>query len=200
MFNYEDREQAIKTGDKGTVKGRWDNDGYLVLLDKDLPHEKRTSFEAKELRKIQEDNKMSENKAEQLDNVEKALNIKKGEKFKVKDDDDINWKYNGNVIINDYGDDMNAGWVIKLINHPEIIEKLLQKIAVPAKVWQLLKVMQELQYKRVQFYIVVIEFWQCNDGCSTANVTMKDEIPEQLRGKPYDISDILNSGRYVEGE
>jgi hypothetical protein len=123
MFNYEDRVQAIKTGDKGTVKGRWDNNGYLVLLDKDLPHEKRTSFEAKELRKIQEDNKMSENKAEQLDNVEKALGIKKGEPFNVKGWINPPYYYDGACIRSAMDNPVTNP--LNLINHPELIEKYL---------------------------------------------------------------------------
>jgi hypothetical protein len=133
---------------------------------------------------------------EKLDNVERILNIKKGEPFRVKTWAYEPYVYNGFSIINCKNDHVDGDYILSLLNHPERIEKLPQKIVVPKAVWALLKAWQK-------YGAVLVK----QEGCFL--YAFDDEIligHIRHEGKLFEsnveikIADILDSGRYVEGE
>jgi hypothetical protein len=146
----------------------------------------------------------------ELDNVEKALGIKKGEPFKVIGFPDKQYIYNGIEILEDK-EMIALSSLIFLINTPELIEKLPQKIVVPGKVWQTLEGIRKIGGR---YILKSDDEWgnKCIDiytdsgdktfkhGKYIGEIFIKELINFMQDDEEIDIADILDSGRFIEGD
>jgi hypothetical protein len=143
----------------------------------------------------EEENKVS---TKQIDNVENILGIHKDEEFNIKGWRDNPYIFSGNNIIDKCGNYIHGNEVIYLINHPERIEKLPQKIALPSTFWQQLKVWQSMggvcirriDTEQVRAYDE--EVWIGAIKGDYENIFELD--------KEYRIDEILSGEKFIEGE
>jgi hypothetical protein len=143
--------------------------------------------------------------AEQLDTIEKTLNIRKGEKFNVKGRCKSPYCYDGEDILNCDGDILDGDSVIAIIKSVDLIEKIpKEKIVVPKIIWKQL----ELWDDRDDSHDVII----CKYG---SNMILADGLKQHLGGMSgltdnqlsffgnhnnLSVNTILKSGQYVKEE
>jgi hypothetical protein len=148
---------------------------------------------------------------EKLDNVEKTLNIRKGERFNVKGWNYGSYTYDGAYIQDGEGCCMGGEYTLRLINHPEWIEKIPQKIVVSEAVWSVLEGIRKMGgryiYKDVNGRgdkCVVVYTDSRNKtfkhGSYIGEIFIKELINFMQEGEEFDVVDILSGNKFIEGD